>query len=97
MSNPIYISPEPIYSDLLESKLTEIEPYTGELLTAIQKIRTPWNAAQDYSWYYRENEVRRIYDTMSMVEHDIILLIQQLNRIRKANWDLYYKEHPDEI
>ena len=90
MAEPLQIPDKPFYDETLETQLQLTAHSVRLMIEGMPALRETFEAGiTGYAWYYYNDESRRIYDAMALVEHDLLLLIQQLLRLRRANLDCY--------
>lgn len=93
-----YITNEPKYNEHLDINITRCIGKVLKMMDLCREIREPLQeGGTDHVWYHYREDVRKIYDAVALVEHDVFLLTHYITKISEKVWALYYKEHPDEI
>lgn len=81
------------YSQVLDYNMTSMAIKTEQMIADCNTLRSYlYNGVSGISWYFYSNEARKIFDTISLVEHDLVLLIHQIDNVRETNYRLYNPE-----
>ena len=82
----------PIYDELFDKVLTRNIGELLEMMSLCVEMRGYFQTgATQWTWYYYKEDIRKVFDAISLVEHDLFLLTHQLTRIYEANLKLLHK------
>lgn len=85
------------FSSTLEKTTLAIYDCTFKILELCNEMREALpQGAMDWTWYHYREDVRKIFDAISLVEHDNLLLTQATSRLAEKNWTAYYRAHKSE-
>ena len=96
--NEAYIAfvDNPTYSETWEQTLAEAIAKITDMIETCAKFRVDFfGEGTGMQWYVYKNEIRRVYDAASLVEHDLFLLGACVTHIRDKNWRLKNQEEAD--
>lgn len=92
----VYVPEEPQYNEYLDKQITNLIGVSYDIIAICKTAhKLTENTLWGTPWYYWRNEIRRMADALSLLEHDAFLFAEQVTRLSEDVWKLYYKEHPD--
>ena len=84
------------YDSGLDKEVNRLIFNIYDIIAICKKMRQPIHSSLwGINWYIWNNELRRISDALSLMEHDAFLLAKETSELSRKLWGLYYKENPD--
>lgn len=91
-----YIPDKPVYYAEFDREITKLIGVADDFIAICRTARQLiLNSLSSKAWYFWHNDIRRLSDSLALLEHDAFLFAEYTTRISKSVWDLYYKENPD--